>query len=193
MAGYVWSINDVAWTKDVPPLAVAKGERVELVIVNQTPMPHPMHLHGHEFQVVEIDGKRFAGAVRDTVLVPPGSTRGRRFRRQQSRLVGVPLPSAVPPRRRHVHDDPVCVMAVAWRSIWVFRDRAVCVRNAPVLGVGFPWISLEFLVRIQAYQWVTKDLARAFFRCASPLTFPSPRRALVVLVCGRAGVVMEEA
>src|SRR5262249_42317650 len=34
-------------------------------------VPHPLHLHGHEFQVVEIDGKRFSGAVRDTVLVPP--------------------------------------------------------------------------------------------------------------------------
>ena len=72
MAGYVWSINNVPWTKDVPPLAIAKGERVELIFVNQTPMSHPMHLHGHEFQVVEIDGKRFAGAVRDTVLVTPG-------------------------------------------------------------------------------------------------------------------------
>ena len=72
MAGYVWSINDVVWNKDVPPLPVAKGERVELVLVNRTPMPHPMHLHGHEFQVLEIDGVRFAGAVRDTVLVPPG-------------------------------------------------------------------------------------------------------------------------
>jgi FtsP/CotA-like multicopper oxidase with cupredoxin domain len=72
MSGYVWSINNVVWTKDVPPLPVAKGERVELIFVNRTPMPHPMHLHGHEFQVVEIDGKRFAGAVRDTVLVPPG-------------------------------------------------------------------------------------------------------------------------
>jgi len=71
MAGYVWSINNVAWTKDVPPLPIAKGERVELIFVNQTPMQHPMHLHGHEFQVVEIDGERFAGAVRDTVLVPP--------------------------------------------------------------------------------------------------------------------------
>ena len=56
MAGYVWSINNVVWNKDVPPLAVAKGERVELVFVNQTPMSHPMHLHGHEFQVVDIDG-----------------------------------------------------------------------------------------------------------------------------------------
>src|SRR5215510_10046730 len=73
MAGYVGSINNVAWTKDVPPLPIAKGERVELIFVNQTPMQHPMHLHGHEFQVVEIDGKRFAGAVRDTVLVPPRS------------------------------------------------------------------------------------------------------------------------
>jgi FtsP/CotA-like multicopper oxidase with cupredoxin domain len=71
MAGYVWSINGVPWTKDVPPLPIAKGERVELVFQNRTPMPHPMHLHGHEFQVVEIDGKRFSGAVRDTVLVPP--------------------------------------------------------------------------------------------------------------------------
>jgi FtsP/CotA-like multicopper oxidase with cupredoxin domain len=72
MARYIWSINNVAWTKDVPPLPIAKGERVELVMINQTKMPHPMHLHGHEFQVVEIDGQRFAGAVRDTVLVTPG-------------------------------------------------------------------------------------------------------------------------
>jgi FtsP/CotA-like multicopper oxidase with cupredoxin domain len=72
MAGYGWSINNIAWSKDVPPLPIAKGERVELIFINQTPMPHPMHLHGHEFQVVEIDGRRFAGAVRDTALVPPG-------------------------------------------------------------------------------------------------------------------------
>jgi len=71
MAAYVWSINNVAWTKNVPPLPVAEGERVELVMTNKTGMAHPMHLHGHEFQVVEIDGKRFPGAVRDTVLVRP--------------------------------------------------------------------------------------------------------------------------
>ena len=72
MAKYIWSLNGVAWTPSVPPLPIANGERVELVMVNQTGMPHPMHLHGHEFQVVGIDGKRFPGAVRDTVLVPPG-------------------------------------------------------------------------------------------------------------------------
>ena len=69
MTKYVWSLTDVSWTKDVPPLPIAKGERVELTLVNKNPMPHPMHLHGHQFQIVEIDGQRFAGAVRDTVLV----------------------------------------------------------------------------------------------------------------------------
>jgi hypothetical protein len=34
-------------------------------------MAHPMHLHGHAFQVVAINGNPLAGAVRDTVLVPP--------------------------------------------------------------------------------------------------------------------------
>ncbi|MGH6813098.1 MAG: multicopper oxidase family protein, partial [Methylocella sp.] len=74
MQGYIWSINNVVWNKDVPPLAVAEGERVELAIANQTMMPHPMHLHGHTFQVVAIDGNRFAGPLRDTVLVPPKTT-----------------------------------------------------------------------------------------------------------------------
>lgn len=74
MQGYQWSLNHVVWNKDVPPLAVAEGERVELVLTNQTMMPHPMHLHGHSFQVVAINGRRFAGAVRDTVLVPPKTT-----------------------------------------------------------------------------------------------------------------------
>ncbi|MGB8900318.1 MAG: multicopper oxidase domain-containing protein, partial [Methylocella sp.] len=69
MQGYIWSINNVVWNKDVPPLMVSEGERVELVMINRTMMSHPMHLHGHTFQVVAIDGKRFAGAFRDTVLV----------------------------------------------------------------------------------------------------------------------------
>jgi len=72
MAGYIWSINDVVWTKETPPLPVKLGERVELLFVNQTPMPHPMHLHGHEFQVIAINDQQFSGAVRDTIMVPPG-------------------------------------------------------------------------------------------------------------------------
>jgi FtsP/CotA-like multicopper oxidase with cupredoxin domain len=70
MSKYIWSINGVAWSPEVPPLPVAMGERVALVLINSTGMPHPMHLHGHRFQVVEIGGRRLAGAVRDTVRVP---------------------------------------------------------------------------------------------------------------------------
>ena len=102
MQGYQWSINNVAWSKAVPPLMVTEGERVELVLTNQTKMPHPMHLHGHSFQVVAIDGKRFAGAVRDTVLVPPEDNRDRGFRRRQSGMVGFSLPPSVPSACGHV-------------------------------------------------------------------------------------------
>ena len=40
---------------------------------NMSMMGHPMHLHGHAFQVVGINNQRFAGAVRDTVYVPPNA------------------------------------------------------------------------------------------------------------------------
>src|ERR1700730_15482610 len=33
-----WSINDVAWSLDVPPLSIVNGERVELILVNRTRM-----------------------------------------------------------------------------------------------------------------------------------------------------------
>lgn len=70
MKGYAWGLNGVAYGHD-EPLIVAPSERVEIAMTNRTMMSHPMHLHGHFFQVVSVDGKRFPGAVRDTVLVPP--------------------------------------------------------------------------------------------------------------------------
>ena len=73
MADYVWSLDGKVYGED-RPLGVARGERVELVMTNRTMMAHPMHLHGHMFQVVAIDGRRFAGAMRDTVLVPPNTS-----------------------------------------------------------------------------------------------------------------------
>ena len=70
MAPYVWTIDGRTWN-DHRPLDVRSGERVEIEIRNPTMMAHPMHLHGHHFQVVAVDSQRFAGALRDTVLVPP--------------------------------------------------------------------------------------------------------------------------
>ncbi len=70
MAPYAWSLNGEYWP-NVTPLMIAPGQRVAIEMVNHTMMAHPMHLHGHAFQVVAINGAQFAGAVRDTVLVPP--------------------------------------------------------------------------------------------------------------------------
>jgi FtsP/CotA-like multicopper oxidase with cupredoxin domain len=67
--GYTWMLNGAVHGGH-EPLDVGQGERVEITFVDQTTMAHPMHLHGHHFQVVAIDGQRFSGAVRDTVLVP---------------------------------------------------------------------------------------------------------------------------
>jgi FtsP/CotA-like multicopper oxidase with cupredoxin domain len=71
MAAYRWGLEA---SSGPGPLPARVGERIEIAMVNRTMMPHPMHLHGHRFQVVAIDGRRMAGAVRDTVLVPPNST-----------------------------------------------------------------------------------------------------------------------
>ncbi|MCB8874669.1 multicopper oxidase family protein [Acidisoma silvae] len=70
MQPYAWSLNMAAWPK-VPPLMLTEGQRVEIDLINASTMAHPMHLHGHAFQVVGIGGKPVQGAVRDTVLVPP--------------------------------------------------------------------------------------------------------------------------
>ena len=73
MMTYSWTINGTPYPNR-NSLNVKEGERVELVISNTTGMSHPMHLHGHVFEVTEIDGRKIAGAKRDTILVPPKST-----------------------------------------------------------------------------------------------------------------------
>jgi FtsP/CotA-like multicopper oxidase with cupredoxin domain len=64
MGAYTWGMQSST------PLTVRQGERIEIAMRNMSMMTHPMHLHGHRFQVVSIDGRRFEGAVRDTVAVP---------------------------------------------------------------------------------------------------------------------------
>lgn len=70
---YVWTLNGAAHLME-KPLSVREGERVELTFRNATRMAHPMHLHGHHFQVTAIAGERLRGAIRDTVLVPVGGS-----------------------------------------------------------------------------------------------------------------------
>ncbi len=79
MNRYEWLINGQAFDvnnpgSQRPQVRVKPGQRVGLKFVNETPMSHPMHLHGHSFQVVAINDRRFSGALRDTVLVPGRSS-----------------------------------------------------------------------------------------------------------------------
>jgi FtsP/CotA-like multicopper oxidase with cupredoxin domain len=75
MAKYEWPINGIVFDTAHPSgqkgqVRVKRGQRVALTFINDTFMAHPMHLHGHSFQVIEINGKPLKGALRDTVLVP---------------------------------------------------------------------------------------------------------------------------
>jgi FtsP/CotA-like multicopper oxidase with cupredoxin domain len=67
MNGYRWVIEG-----DQPK--VRRGERIEIGLRNMTMMAHPIHLHGHHFQVVELDGTPLMGALRDTLIMPPMAT-----------------------------------------------------------------------------------------------------------------------
>jgi FtsP/CotA-like multicopper oxidase with cupredoxin domain len=69
---YSWGFNGQPMMHETI-MQVREGERYEVVMHNMTNMSHPMHLHGHYFKVVDIDGQRFNGALRDTVLVSVGS------------------------------------------------------------------------------------------------------------------------
>lgn len=73
MSPYTWGINGQGFDKRTP-LEVSAGQRVALSFVNKTMMMHPMHLHGHHFQIVGINGSALQGPIRDTALVPPMST-----------------------------------------------------------------------------------------------------------------------
>lgn len=72
MSPYVWTIDGAVWGRHRPVVA-RSGERVLLSFHNMSMMGHPMHLHGHVFQVVDINGRKVNGARRDTVYVPPMS------------------------------------------------------------------------------------------------------------------------
>jgi len=68
MAKYDWKINGHTFV-DRQPLPIRQGQRATLTFNNTTSMWHPMHLHGHTFQVIKPDGS--PGPRKDTVIVQP--------------------------------------------------------------------------------------------------------------------------
>jgi FtsP/CotA-like multicopper oxidase with cupredoxin domain len=84
MFGFAWRINAETYNHlrpfdGITPMMIREGQRVRLVLLNQTPMYHPMHLHGHTLTVRATGGNDGAdrtpllrGALKDTVMVAPG-------------------------------------------------------------------------------------------------------------------------
>ncbi|URD61124.1 copper resistance system multicopper oxidase [Sphingomonas sp. KRR8] len=70
MERYMWSFDGVKLSDPAEPIPFRENERVRVTLINDTMMPHPIHLHGHFFELVTGHG---ANAPRKhTVNVPPG-------------------------------------------------------------------------------------------------------------------------
>jgi FtsP/CotA-like multicopper oxidase with cupredoxin domain len=63
-----WTINGRVYP-DTENLSVRKGERVRLRYGNHSMLPHPMHLHGHFFKIVNPALPRERWILKDTLIV----------------------------------------------------------------------------------------------------------------------------
>lgn len=75
--GMIWTINGETYP-NVPPFKVNKGDKVKVTLTNNSmdDSVHPMHLHGHFFQVLSKNGQPLEGSpiIKDTLNVKPGET-----------------------------------------------------------------------------------------------------------------------
>jgi CopA family copper-resistance protein len=70
MERYMWSFDGVKMSEPAEPIPFRLNERVRVTLINDTMMPHPIHLHGHFFELVTGHGAH--GPRKHTVNVPPG-------------------------------------------------------------------------------------------------------------------------
>lgn len=75
MERFAWSFNGVRFS-DAEPLRLKYGERVRIILVNDTMMAHPIHLHGL-WSDLEDEHGRFQ-VRKHTLDMPPGSRRSYR-------------------------------------------------------------------------------------------------------------------
>ena len=72
MERYMWSFDGVKFSELTEAIKFHEGERVRLTLINDTMMPHPIHLHGMFFDLV-IPGAETSGNLprKHTVIVKP--------------------------------------------------------------------------------------------------------------------------
>lgn len=71
MERFMWSFDGRKFSEIVEPIRLARDERVRVTLVNDTMMQHPIHLHGHFFELV--NGHPGNQPLKHTVNVLPGS------------------------------------------------------------------------------------------------------------------------
>lgn len=72
MERYMWSFDGVKFSEVTESIKFMEGERLRLTLVNNTMMPHPIHLHGMFFDLVNGGGRH--KPRKHTVVVKPGET-----------------------------------------------------------------------------------------------------------------------
>ena len=70
MERYMWSFDGEKFSENSTPIPFRHNERVRVNLINDTMMPHPIHIHGHFFEVVT--GNPGRHPVKHTVNVLPG-------------------------------------------------------------------------------------------------------------------------
>lgn len=75
MEKFAWSFNGVKFS-DAEPLRLKYGERIRIVLVNDTMMTHPIHLHGMWSDLEDENGQFMVR--KHTIDMPPGSRRSYR-------------------------------------------------------------------------------------------------------------------
>jgi CopA family copper-resistance protein len=72
MERFMWSFDGMKMSDHHEPIPFLEGERVRINLINDSMMSHPIHLHGHFFELVT--GKGDHAPRKHTVLVQPGGT-----------------------------------------------------------------------------------------------------------------------
>ncbi|MBS0478320.1 MAG: copper resistance system multicopper oxidase [Proteobacteria bacterium] len=70
MERFMWSFDGVKMSDTMEAFAFTEGERVRINLINDTMMGHPIHIHGHFFELVTGHGDH--APRKHTVIVQPG-------------------------------------------------------------------------------------------------------------------------
>lgn len=72
MERYMWSFDGRKFSEVHQPIVFEENERLRLTMVNDTMMPHPIHLHGMFFDVVTSNDEQEFKPRKHTIVVKPG-------------------------------------------------------------------------------------------------------------------------